>query len=237
MHNIKTFFQSLKQLVKDNQSGSVMILTIITMLVLTYSSLSLVQVHSGSLSGAANHMQKTQAQKISLAAIEFATTQISEGQNPSTYGNKPIGNGKMEVIANPVAGLLDVKGQVSKARSKYTVKTDFAKDCVQFFDSHVFNFEDNTGEIKNILFKKTCLSKFIIEKMTISWTNSLLSQKAMKIIMNTDVYYDGFINPPTGEPQGGVNSGEVIDNNNIAIGDGEIYKFNAIKFGSVNNFV
>jgi hypothetical protein len=220
----KMILQKLNQ-----RTGSVMIPAVITMLILSYASISMIQMQTSGLMQASNHLNKTQAQKIAIAGAEWSKTLINGGNNPVTNG-KSLGTGTLKITTNPNQGVVNMMASTSTAKASYTIVTDFATDCVTFKNLQTYSFGDTVGQINNVKFKKDCLGKIIIDKIMLSWTDASASQRVMKIDMDSGIYYDAYIEPATGAPAEGANSDIVINNNNIVIAtDGE-NTFNYFEF-------
>src|SRR3989339_263505 len=219
----------LKNTVLKRPLGSVMLPAIITMIVLSYATLSLVQIQAAGLAEAANHAEKLKSEHLFLAGIEFSYALLNNGQSPATNGDRTLGSGNINVTANPSTESVTVKGEVPKAKKQGTANMSFSKSCIVIDDNYVFLFGNAFGDIQNIHIRKTCHNKFIINKMYVTWTNSNLAQKVTKIDLDSAIYYDAFHDPPTGSPVGGANSGVLIDINDITITDANEHTFGYVR--------
>ncbi|MFH1357008.1 MAG: hypothetical protein ABII18_07745 [bacterium] len=213
----------------SQRTGSVMIPAVITMLILSYASISMIQMQTSGLMQASNHLNKTQAQKIAIAGAEWSKTLINGGNNPVTNG-KNLGTGILKITTVPNQGVVNMMSSTNTAKASYTIVTDFATDCVSFQNIHTFSFGDTIGHINNVQVRKTCLDKIIIDKVMVSWTDPSAAQRVMKIDMNSSIYYDAYVEPSTGEPSEGANSDIVIDINNIVMTGTGYYTFNYFEF-------
>src|SRR3989339_744771 len=108
----------LKNTVLKRPLGSVMLPAIITMIVLSYATLSLVQIQAAGLAEAANHAEKLKSEHLFLAGIEFSYALLNNGQSPATNGDRTLGSGNINVTANPSTENVTVKGEVLRPKNR-----------------------------------------------------------------------------------------------------------------------
>lgn len=222
---------------RRSSAGSVMVPALITMVILGYTTLSLVQVRAGGLSERSSHLFKSQSEYIAYGGIELAKYKITNGKSADTGGDVPFAAGVLQTVVDPSTKVVTVTGKVNEAKTTLNVRTQFAADCVFLPDTYDISMGPTMGNISDFKIKKTCLNNIVIKKITVTWTDSLSTQRVTKLVLDGSVYYDGLISPPTGAPPGGALSGIMIDNNDISISDTATHTFNYLNivYPSGNN--
>lgn len=217
------------------QGGSAVLLSFVIMILLCYSSASLVQVRGSDLSQSTDHIQKTQSSYVALGAVEYAKYNLDRGLDPTTTG-KPFGAGDFEVQKDLALGKIYVSSRVGNAKTRQSVDVDFSANCLSFDPLYDVNFGPGGGGIYNLRFKKTCHQKVVVDKMVISWPGALNNQLFSKIV-NEDgsLAYNAINAPFIGTPNLGAGSGVEIDLQDVTIADSATHLFREIYMSYTNS--
>lgn len=119
----------------NNETGTGMISAIGIFTLVSFMTVSLLQVSSADSESLTNNLQKSQSFYVATGGIEYAKRKLSLGESPDisnkAFSTNPDG-GSFSISSNPSTKTLTVTGNYGIAKSTQTLTTEFANDCIGF---------------------------------------------------------------------------------------------------------
>ncbi|MDP2600615.1 MAG: hypothetical protein Q8P84_07805 [Deltaproteobacteria bacterium] len=148
----------------------------------------------GEESRASQH-SSAQALYVTQAGVEYAVKKVYDGQseivNPP---GQPFGNGSFTVSRSGLT--LTITGTVGNAIRVHKIDSPTQADC-DILDVDNATLVGGGQTLKNIYFRKNCLSQIVVDKLLFSWTPNG-GQKLILVKIESSVVYDN----PAGVPSG-----------------------------------
>lgn len=148
-----------------NQSGNMLVGTVVVMVVLATASTSLINLSGSDIQFKDDEMQGVQAMTVGNGGLQWALGMIENGRNP-VASNRSIGTGSFTITTDPANSIVVADSRVGRGRRTQSVTAKFAKDCV---DLDVTQAYVSGSDLENVYLIKKCNDVSMPEEVTMSW--------------------------------------------------------------------